>query len=63
MSLYENIHGFVKEDIAHLIISNRKWHKENNIGPSLVFTPEFINQFTSHVVIEFKNWINQYVSS
>lgn len=57
MSVYENVHGLVKEDVTDFINSGSKWHIENNIGPSTAFTPDFIEEFTSKVVTDFKNWL------
>ncbi|HEY5584921.1 MAG TPA: hypothetical protein VIK78_10570 [Ruminiclostridium sp.] len=54
---HENSHGIVKENVADFINRNNKWHVENNIGPSSVFTPDFIEEFTSKVAIDFKNWL------
>lgn len=57
LMVYENVHGIVKGDINDFIIRNSKWHVESNIGPSSVFTPDFIEEFTSKVAIDFKNWL------
>lgn len=61
-TIYENINGYVTEDIANFIIRNKKWHQENPIGPSTVFSTEFIEEFTSEVVVEFRSCLKQYVS-
>jgi hypothetical protein len=57
MITYDNIHGIVKEDVVDFIKRNRKWHIENNIGPSSAFTPDFIEEFTSKVAVDLKSWI------
>jgi hypothetical protein len=58
LSEYSEVHGIIKEDVADLIIRNYKWHIENNIGPSSAFTPEFIDEFSDKVAIDFKSWLN-----
>ena len=55
--VYEDIHGIKKEEVFDFIVRNSKWHKENNIGPSSAFEPEYIDKFTSKVAKEFKNWL------
>jgi hypothetical protein len=58
MSVYKNIYGIVKEDVADFIGRNNKWYTENEyIGPSKAFTPEFVEEFTSKVATDFKNWL------
>ena len=58
-SEYQNVRGILKEDVAYFINRNSKWHVENNIGPSDVFTPKFIEEFTSQVAINFKRWLEE----
>ena len=55
--VYENFYGIVKGDISNFIIRNMNWHVENNFGPSSVFTPGFIEEFTSKVASNYKNWL------
>jgi len=57
MLSYKNAHGIEKENISEFINSHGKWHVENDIGPSSVFTPDFIEEFTNKVAINFKNWL------
>ncbi|HZK34955.1 MAG TPA: hypothetical protein VFD33_06570, partial [Bacillota bacterium] len=57
-SLYKNTYGFDKGEIASLISSNRSWHRENNIGPSTLYPPDFTEEFTSRIAIEFKDWLD-----
>ena len=57
LELFENSHGYEKEDIAEFISHNYKWHEENDIGPSSFFTPDLIEVFTSEVALEFGNWL------
>ena len=61
MSAYENGHGIVKQDVANFINRNNKWHIENDIGPSTAFTPDYVEEFTSKVAINFKNWLQERV--
>ena len=61
MTISENNNGFVKENIVDSIQRNKKWHQENNIGPSTVFSIEFIEKFSTEVVNEFKYWVNQFL--
>jgi hypothetical protein len=56
-TLYEQIPGVVKEDVTDFLIRNNKWHLENNIGPSTVFTPSFVEEFTDKVVADFREWL------
>jgi hypothetical protein len=58
--VYENIPGTHKEEVIDFLIRNGKWHSENNIGPSTVFTPSFVEEFTDKVVLEFKEWLKQF---
>jgi len=57
MLKYENVNGIVKGDITDFVKRNARWHAENKIGPSSVFTPDFIEEFTSKVAVDFKNWL------
>lgn len=54
---YEKGHGVAKENVADFVERNFKWLVENNIGPSSVFTPDFIEEFTDKVAVDFKNWL------
>lgn len=58
--LCDNNLGYNNEAIISYIDRNYKWHDENNIGPSSVFTPDFIDGFTDKVVKEFRNWLMEY---
>lgn len=57
-SLYKNTYGFDKEEIARLISNNHSWHSENNIGPSTFYPPDFTEEFTSKIAIEFGEWLD-----
>ncbi len=57
IKVYDNVYGIVKGDISDFIIRNRDWHIENDFGPSAVFTPDFVEEFTSQVAINFKKWL------
>jgi hypothetical protein len=57
MSVYENAPGVIKENVDDFLRRNCKWHLENNIGPSTVFTPDFVEEFTSDTVVEFRKWL------
>ncbi|MEJ6951793.1 hypothetical protein [Natronospora cellulosivora (SeqCode)] len=54
---YNDISGIRKEDLSDLINRNRKWHIENNIGPSFTFTPVFVENFTDKLVVEFSRFL------
>lgn len=43
--------------IHDFINRNGKWHKETECEPSRVFTPEYIETFTSEAAAEFKKWL------
>lgn len=58
---YDDMNGFIKENIVNFVQRNHKWHQENNIGPSTVFSIEFIEKFSTEVVNEFKYWVNQFL--
>mgnify|MGYP000938055346 CR=1 FL=1 len=48
-----NIPGATTQELKELISENRVWHDENNVGPSLLYPPEFIEEFTDRVAREF----------
>lgn len=52
-----------KNEIRKFIAQNYMWHKNNAIGPSLFFTPELIEEFTSKVAIEFRDWLGEYITN
>jgi hypothetical protein len=54
---YKSVYEIANKDVVDLISRNRKWHIENNIGPSSAFTPDFIEEFTSEVAVNFNNWL------
>lgn len=60
----ENSYGFIdgatNEDLKNLITRNHKWHKENNIGPSCIITPEFIEKFIRIVIKDFEKFMAKY---
>jgi hypothetical protein len=60
MTSYENNFGYEKEDIYNFLSRSYKWHRDNKIGPSLFFTPDFIEVFTDNVVNEFKDWLDNF---
>lgn len=49
------------DEIEKHIALNYSWHSDNDIGPSLFFTPELIEEFTSRVVLEFKDWLEEII--
>lgn len=55
--LFENSHGYKKEDITEFISTNYKWHEMNNLGPSSFFTPELVEEFASETAVEFGKWL------
>lgn len=46
-------------EIEKYIARNYSWHKDNAIGPSLVFTPELIEKFTGRAVLNFRDWLDK----
>jgi len=50
---YDDVHRLVRKDVFDLIQWNRDWHIGNNIGPSIAFSPEFIEEFTDRVASDF----------
>ena len=48
-----------KNELERFIARNYSWHKDNDIGPSLYFTPEIIEEFTSRVAVEFNDWLEE----
>lgn len=54
---FEN-NKYDENEIKKFIVRNYKWHNENYIGPSLYFTPELIEEFTSKVAVEFRDWLD-----
>jgi hypothetical protein len=55
----DNNFGYNNKDIVNYISGTYKWHNENNIGPSSVFPPEYIEKFTDKAVVDFKNWLTE----
>ena len=47
------------ENIQGYVCRNRIWHMENDIGPSLFYTPEYIEEFSEKVTSEFDNWLDE----
>lgn len=41
-------------DIEDYIIRNYKWHEENSRGPSKIYTPEYVSEFTKKAVSGFR---------
>lgn len=54
-----NVHEIVKGDISDFVIRNGMWHTENNIGPSEVFTPDYVETFTDKVSDGFARWLEE----
>lgn len=44
-------------DIEGLIIRNHRWHEENDLGPSSIYTPDFLEAFTDSAVRDYKMWL------
>jgi hypothetical protein len=57
MPQYNNVNGIVRGDMTDFIKRNAMWHAENNIGPSSVFTPDFVEDFTTKVAVDFRKWL------
>lgn len=53
---YRKIDIFKPDDIYKLMNDNYIWHEENNIGPSLFFTPEKTNEFVKNTARSFNEW-------
>ena len=53
----KNILGIKVDELMDFISRNYDWHMKNNIGPSFIYTPTYIDEFTSKVVVSFKDWI------
>jgi hypothetical protein len=56
-SAYANAPELAREDVVLLINTSFIWHQENNIGPSSVFTPDFVEEFTDIVATEYEKWL------
>lgn len=56
VSSLEIIDGPTNSELKNFISRNRKWHNENNIGPSTTFMPEMIESFTDKVAKEYVIW-------
>jgi hypothetical protein len=52
--------GYSSKDITDYIHRVYKWHDENNIGPSSVYDPDFIEEFTDKAMTDFRNWLTEY---
>jgi hypothetical protein len=50
-------HGIITGDLNAFINRSYKWHSESDIGPSQYFTPDFVEEFTSRVALDFKEWL------
>lgn len=50
--------GVCGGEVAAFLKRNYKWHKENNIGPSEVYPPMFVEEFTSRAAEDYGNWRN-----
>ena len=46
----------VEADVPELISFHRNWHMENDIGPSVAFSPEYVENFAEFAVESFKKW-------
>ncbi len=55
-SEYGKIPGATAEEFEDFICRNKKWHMENDSGPSTVFTPEFIEEFIHKIAEEYTQW-------
>ena len=58
MAGYGKIPGATPIELKKLLSRINKWHNENNIGPSAIFTPEFVGNFITKVADEYNNWRN-----
>jgi len=53
---YGNTPGVSVTDVKNWVSRGNKWHNENNIGPSSVFTPDLVENFASLVAEEYNIW-------
>ena len=58
ISCCQDKHGICNGDLNAFINRSYKWHSESNIGPSTAFPPDFVEEFSSRVAAEFKQWLD-----
>lgn len=46
------------DELEYFLNRNYKWHKENNIGPSAVYPPVFVEDFINEAVVGYTKWRN-----
>ena len=56
MDLYGKVNGAESAEVKEFISRNHKWHSEHVLGPSSIFTPELIEEFTDITAKEYINW-------
>lgn len=60
---YGNTPGVKADDLTAFLNRNYKWHSENNIGSSDIYTPDFIDEFTDMVSSEYSIFIKNVKSN
>ncbi|OGI07948.1 MAG: hypothetical protein A2Y40_06445 [Candidatus Margulisbacteria bacterium GWF2_35_9] len=53
---YGTTPGVSDGEVAEFLNRNYIWHKDNNIGPSVVYPPEFVEEFTNNATEKFMVW-------
>lgn len=56
VSNFKIVDSATNGELKDFISRNKKWHSENNIGPSTAFIPEMIEVFTDKVAKEYVVW-------
>lgn len=59
IKLYGTTPGTTSQIVFEMIKRNYLWNKDRNIGPSYVFTPEYVEEFTSNAAKSYKKWRNR----
>ena len=56
---FDSLADFPAEAIRGYLTRNFKWHYENDVGPSAVYTPEAVDEFCRGAAKSFLQFLNQ----
>ncbi|HBQ64142.1 MAG TPA: hypothetical protein DD727_04305 [Clostridiales bacterium] len=50
--------GPTEQEILDFRDSVYHWHNQNRVGPSAFYLPEFVEEYTDQIVLDYKKWRN-----